>query len=204
MSNLTNCPNCRSALKSGVKLLTPNKIAVINEYHEEPSEGYCSKCGNDLYATYSQKLENERKQLAKDIQKRISCIPVISVHSPLYWDYTVLDMVTVQIKTGNDAVKVSSITNPFETPSSNGHPKMKLAEDFCFTQLRRQALNQGGNAVIALNVDYALYDEFGHAMIHMAGTAVKLKKLIILGGDKLEKITELVKVNDRFKHLNQY
>ena len=75
----------------------------------------------------------------------------------------------------------------------------------CFAQLRKQALDLGGNAVIATDIDYS---EIGAAkgmlMVCMAGTSIRLKNIDILGNEKSAKIDKLISLNSRFRHLEKY
>ena len=211
MSELTHCPNCQAELKSGLmsstKLLERNVVNVINEYHEQTSDAYCSKCGKDLYEKYSSTLHKEKKTIANKMRRLISSVPVISTHSPLNWDYDILDMVTGQSTTGTGVISefTSSFTDLFGAQSGRHNKKLKSGEDMCFAQLRKQALDIGGNAVIATDIDYSeLGAGKGMIMVCMAGTAVKLKNLDVLGQQKAKTIDELVTLNDRLRHLGQY
>lgn len=100
MNETANCPNCKTELKKGlmssIKLLNSDKTKIINEYHDQNSDGYCNKCGKELYNKYNSKLLDEKSQLTRKLRKLISSIPVISTHTPLNWDYNILDMVTGQ------------------------------------------------------------------------------------------------------------
>ena len=211
MSELTHCPNCQAELKSGLmsstKLLERNVVNVINEYHEQTSDGYCSKCGKDLYEKYSSTLHKEKKTIANKMRRLISSVPVISTHSPLNWDYDILDMVTGQSTTGTGVISefTSSFTDLFGAQSGRHNKKLKSGEDMCFAQLRKQALDIGGNAVIATDIDYSeLGAGKGMIMVCMAGTAVKLKNLDVLGQQKAKAIDELASLNDRLRHLGRY
>ncbi|HEX4373892.1 MAG TPA: heavy metal-binding domain-containing protein [Puia sp.] len=210
-TELTTCPNCGTTLKSGmlssVKLLSENKTRIINEYQEKKVEGYCNKCGNDLYTTNYNKLFSESELLTNSIQKIIGDLPVISIHTPLNWDYDILEMVTGQSTTGNGAVTefVSSFTDFFGGQSGRYNNKLKAGEQICFNQLRKQALDLGGNAVIGTDIDYSeVGGEKGMLMVCMTGTAVKLKNLSVLGKNKETKIAEMTKLNERIEVLKSY
>lgn len=211
MSELTNCPNCKTELKSGLmsstKLLDPDKTNVINEYHDQKSDGYCNKCGKELYNKYKSALLDEKNKISSRLQSLISAIPVISTHSPLNWDYNILEMVTGQSTTGTGVISefTSSFTDLFGAQSGRHNKKLKSGEDMCFAQLRKQALDAGGNAVIATDIDYSeLGAGKGMIMVCMAGTAVKLKNSDVLGQQKAKHIDELVSLNDRLRHLGQF
>jgi len=211
MSELTNCPNCKAELKSGLmsstKLLDSEKTKIINEFHNQKSDGYCNKCGKELYDKYKSTLLDEKNKITSRLQKLISAIPVISTHSPLNWDYNTLEMVTGQSTTGTGVISefTSSFTDLFGAQSGRHNEKLKSGEDMCFTQLRKQALDVGGNAVIATDIDYSeLGAGKGMIMVCMAGTAVKLKNTDVLGQQKSMQIDELISLNDRLRHLGEY
>lgn len=211
MSELSNCPNCKAELKSNLMsrttLLNSHKIQVINEYHDQKSDGYCNKCGNELYDKYKSTLHYEKENITSRLQKLISAIPVISTHSPLNWDYTILEMVTGQSTTGTGVISefTSSFTDLFGVQSGQHNRKLKSGEDMCFAQLRKQVLDAGGNAVIATDIDYSeLGAGKGMIMVCMAGTAVKLKNTDILGELKEKQIETVFNINNRLRHLGQY
>jgi uncharacterized protein YbjQ (UPF0145 family) len=208
---LVDCPNCGTKLKSGIlsstKLLNDNKTKIINEYHTTKAEAYCSKCGDNLYTDYENQLKVERKKIGNQIHNIIDTIPVISIHTPLNWDYEILQMVTGQSTTGTGVISEfsSSFTDLFGLQSDRYNKKLKAGENICFTQLRKQTLDIGGNAVIATDIDYSeVGGEKGMLMVCMAGTAIKLKNTSVFGQDKVNKIEELVTLNERLKALSVY
>lgn len=211
MSEIKNCPNCKSELKSGLlsstSMLDARKTAIINEYHDQKSEGYCSKCGKDLLDKYETRLHEEKQELTAKLQRLIGIVPVISAHSPLNWHYRVIDMVTGQSTTGTGVISefTSSFTDLFGAQSGRHNKKLKAGEDMCFVQLRKHALDKGGNAVIATDIDYSeIGGGKGMLMVCMAGTAVKLENLEVLGEQKAKHMDELVRLNQRLLHLNKY
>lgn len=117
------CPNCGSKLKGGilssVTLASRNLTSIINEYNDKKVDGYCSKCVGDLKTKYLLKLSNEKEELQLKIQKLIDSIPVVSTHSPLNWDYEIINMVTGQTTTGTGVISefTSSFTDLFGAQS---------------------------------------------------------------------------------------
>lgn len=210
-TEITDCPNCGLKLKQGVitsiSLLSNKKIRIINEYHDTKSSGYCNKCGTELYTKYRSRLVNDMDQISQKMQKEIDAVPVISIQSPLNWDYEIISMVTGQSTTGTGVISefTSSFTDLFGKQSGRYNRKLKGGEDICFAQLRKQALDLGGNAVIATDIDYSeIGGEKGMLMVCMGGTAINLKNVDILGENKSEVIKELTNLNERLKHLNTF
>ena len=211
MSEIKECPNCKSSIKNGIissnTLFSKMYTAIINEYNEPSSEGYCSKCGKELYEKHKAKIIEERKSLTKRMQILIANIPVISLHSPLNWDYEILGMVTGQSTTGTGVLTefTSSFTDLFGAQSGRHNKKLKAGEDICFIRLRKEAMDIGANAVIATDIDYAeIGSGKGILMVCMAGTAVKLKNVNIIGEDKAQLLDELKDVAKRVKWLSRY
>lgn len=211
MSELTNCPNCDTELKSGllssIKLLEPEKTAIINEYHNDGAEGYCTNCGKETFKEYNTKLNSERSGLTEIVKNLIANVPIVSTHSPHKWDYDILDIVTGQSTTGTGVITefTSSFTEFFGAQSGRHNKKLKKGENFCFAQLRKQALDIGGNAIIATDIDYAELGSIkGMIMVCMTGTAVNLKNLDVLENRKSERLKDLVVANKRLLYLDQY
>jgi len=211
MNEIKNCPNCQTELKSGllssIKILSKKATAIINEYGEKKADVHCSKCGKELYEKANSKLQTEKNNLTAYLKDKINNIPVISTHTPLNWDYQVLEMVTGQSTTGTGVITefTSSFTDLFGAQSNRHNQKLKGGENMCFAQLRIQALNLGGNAIIATDIDYS---EIGAAkgmlMVCMAGTAIKLNNTEILEKEKSEIIDKLSYTNKRLKELEKF
>ncbi len=211
MSELKNCPNCQKEIKTGlmysVTLISKEQTKVINEYKDTKLEAYCNECGSELYRHSRYRMLKDIDNLTAKLQELITAIPVISTHSPLNWDYNILDMVTGQSTTGTGVISefTSSFTDLFGAQSKRHNQKLKAGEDMCFAQLRRQAMQLGGNAVIATDIDYSeLGAGKGMIMVCMAGTAVKLNNLAILGEQRIKQIEELFKVDERLSYLQAF
>ncbi len=162
------------------------------------------QCGKELYIECKGKLTEEKNSITNQLRKLIFSVPVISTHSPLNWDYDILDMVTGQSTTGTGVISefTSSFTDLFGAQSGRHNKKLKAGENMCFAQLRKQALDKGGNAVIATDIDYSELGAMkGMIMVCMAGTAVRLKNLDVLGQAKAKRIEELVVLNERIRYL---
>ena len=192
---------------SSNKLLNEQQIGVINEYNDKKVEGYCAKCGNGLYEKHKKTLLTERGNLTDYLKSNIGYIPVISAHSPLNWDYRVLGMVTGQSTTGTGVISefTSSFTDFFGAQSGRYNQKLKAGENMCFSQLRLQALDLGGNAIIATDIDYSeIGGSKGMLMVCMAGTAVRLANVDLLEKETAKIIERLTYANQRIKDLRRY
>lgn len=209
-NQLTTCPNCNKPIKSSIlssnELLNNDKVAIINEYHEKKSTAFCEKCGNKLYQEYRSRLISDKENLNIKMGSKLSCIPLASIHSPLNWEYDVLGLVTGQSVTGTGVFSefASSFTDFFGKQSKAYNSKIKGGEYLCMSQIRKQTIDLGGNAIVAVDIDYSeVGGDKGMLMVCMTGTAIRLKNLDILGDNILSKMNELMTLNERFVHLNE-
>ncbi len=208
---ITACPNCNTLIKNNfltsIKILSEDKTKLINHYNNDKHEAYCSKCGLELYDHYVGKLNMEKLKLANQINELIDAIPVLSLQNPAGWDYMAIAMITGQSTTGTGAITefTSSFTDLFGGQSGRHNRKLKAGEELCFAQLRVQALELGGNAVIGTDIDYAeVGSEKGMLMVCMGGTAVKLINVNILSEDRQRRLVELVDTYNRMEVLNNF
>jgi len=210
-TELTECPHCKTNLKSGlfssVTLLDNNKVEIINEFIESPFDAYCTKCGNELYSKYSKILMEEKQNLTQEIYNLIYSIPVISIHTQYNWEYEILEMVTGQSTTGTGVLSefTSSFTDLFGVQSKRYNQKLKFGENMCLAQLRKQTLDLGGNAVIGTDIDYSeVGGQKGMLMVCMGGTAINITNIEVLGKDRADNIAKIKELNKRIDELNEY
>jgi uncharacterized protein YbjQ (UPF0145 family) len=201
---ITNCSNCNADLRIHSKPLSENKIKVINYYHEPKSPMYCTKCGQTLYQKYKIMVMTEKDRILAEIESLIDAIPVITAHTPLNWDYDILELVTSQSVTGTGvtAELSAAFSDFFGTQSNRYNNKLKGGEKLCLAQLRKQAIDLGGNAIIATDIDYSEVGGMkGMLMVCIAGTAVRLKNTVGLGEARNEKINHLLELLEKVKPL---
>ncbi len=210
-TEITNCPNCGTKLKTGilssVRLLMPNEIEILKAFSDKKSEAYCTQCGTELLTKYKTQILNEQETLHNEIKGLINSIPVISLQNPLGWDYEVIGMVTGQSTTGTGVVSefTSSFTDLFGVQSDRYNKKLKAGEDLCFTQIRKQTLDLGGNAVIATDIDYSeIGGDKGMLMVCMTGTAINLKDATVIGQTNSKNLDTLNVLYKRLTILNSF
>ena len=198
------CPNCGSQLKSSILggnyLLADAKVKAINFYHEPKSASYCGKCGNALYEKYHPMLRSEEAKLSKELGGIIAHMPIVTTHTPFGWEFDVLGIVTGQSVAGTGITsELSSAFNDFlGTQSGTLAGKLSGGEVICMNLLRKKALDMGGNAIIAADIDYAELGAIkGMIMVCMAGTAVRIRNIDVLGKKKVEVISKMTSLNDR-------
>ncbi|HEY0057347.1 MAG TPA: heavy metal-binding domain-containing protein [Pedobacter sp.] len=213
MTNNTDCLNCGTKIKQGAfssnEALTENQTRVVNEYSTDKKEGYCRKCGGTRFDASLKQLLDDIKQTNDALQLIISDVPVITTHTPLKWDYDILGMATGQSTTGTGVVSefTSSFTDLLGLQSNRYNAKLKEGEKLCITQIRTQAIEMGGNAIIATDIDYSeLGGGKGMIMVCMSGTVVNLKNLEVIGemGRKIHQIPEVYNKLKRLHSLNVF
>lgn len=204
MKEAKECPNCGAELKTGFvssnKLLSAIKITTINLYAEHKKDGYCNKCGKDLFAESKEKLQTEIATSESYLKNNIHQIPIVTSHSPFKWEYDCLGLVTGQSTTGTGVVSefTSSFTDFFGTQSGAYNKKIRQGEELCMSQLQTKTLTMGGNAVLAADIDYSELGSLkGMIMVCMSGTAIKILNEETLGKEKAEIIRNLSKYNER-------
>lgn len=167
----------------------------------------CDACGKDLFDEASPKLQQERRALRSKFAKKIATVPILSLHSPAGWDYRALGIVTAQSTTGTGLFSdiASAWTDAFGMQSGTYNRKIRAGEDLCKRSLRLAALELGGNAIVAADVDYA---EVGGSaamlMVCMTGTAIDLHNPDILGLGHREDLAELAEMHARLTKLDQF
>lgn len=210
MNVLENYPNCQTKIKNGimssVTLLTTKSTAIINEYSNTKSEGYCTKCSKDSFDKCKMNLNKEISNITSYLSKNIFHTPVVTTHTTLNWDYKAIGMVTDQSTTGTGAVTefTSSFTDLFGLQSNRHNKKLKDEENLCLSQLRMQTLKMGANAVIGTDVDYSEIGSLkGILMVCKTGTSIKLNNFGVLNEDKKEITEKLFESNKRLVHLSR-
>lgn len=196
---MNSCPNCGSDIKeTGFTkynpILFPQQTKAINEYFSYDKEGYCKKCGTDLIKQMETSLTDRLKEARDYINKHIGLIPIVTIQSPLGWDYNVIGIVTGQSTTGTGLFSeiTSTFTDLFGMQSNSYNSKIRDGEKLCLDQLRSKAIRMGGNAVVGVDIDYAeLGSVKGMIMVCMTGTAVNLKNLNELNTEINEHISKM-------------
>jgi len=210
-TTILNCQNCQAKLIEGVfksvTLIPQNEANIINFYAKEKKSNYCTKCSKDLFKEAMDKLNQEKKSLKNILEDKIDNIPLLSINSPLDWDYNALGLITGQTTTGTGVISefTSSFTDFFGGQSGAYNKKLAGGEKRCFTQVRTKCIELGGNAVLATDIDYAeVGGAKGMLMVAVTGTAVLLKNVEILGKQQSEAIVLVSESNKKLTILNKF
>lgn len=188
-------------------LLSKNQVDLINHYEKTDKTAFCSKCGKDKAIEYAKKCIQEKRAIREQMAPLFDSIPLVNLQNPKGWDYEPIEIVTGQATIGTGIITefTSSITDTFGLQSGRHNKKLKKGEDLCFTQLKKQTLDLGGNAVIGIDVDYSELGSLkGIIMVCMTGTAVRLKNTNILSHDRMSEIGHLTELNTQLLHLETF
>jgi len=206
----SECPNCNAKLKNSIfgknALLSEEQVAIINEYSTSNSKAYCEKCGRKLLFDSLQRVAQEKKEIQEILKKNLIHIPVASIHSPINWNYDVLGIVTGQSTTGTGVFSefAQSFSDFFGDQSGSINRKISGGENMCLSLLRLKTLNLGGNAIIAVDIDYSeVGGGRGILMVCMTGTAIRLKNTSILGEETANRMEKIGNLNQKIKILGK-
>lgn len=173
-----HCPNCDASLTNPLSLLRNDLLSdetnsKIDIFLRKKGGVYCRNCSTKIIDEIDQNL----KQMEDFIKDNLDNIPAVSSHSPRDWEYKTIGLVTGQstIGTGFISEFVSNITDFFGLQAGMYNTKIRDGENFCLAQLRFQTLELGGNAILALDIDYSEIGALkGMIMVCATGTAVKI------------------------------
>lgn len=204
---MANCPNCNAEIKTGFlkenRLASENQVNFIHDFTENKSESYCSHCLTDMLQLAKSNYEEELRLLKGRLETELQNIPIVTVHSPVNWEYNTLGIVTAQsvIGTGMISEIASSWTDFFGKESNAFNAKIKKGEDNCMIILRTKALLMGAHAILGTDIDYSeVGGGKGMLMVCMAGTAVRFTNFNHPGID-LESFDSLLRCKMRLEYM---
>jgi uncharacterized protein YbjQ (UPF0145 family) len=204
MSEIISCPACGAKLKSGVfsqnRLLSNESIELIAEMNNVSPKQGCEKCSGEQHMNALGKFRTMRSEIRSNIMIEINNVPIITAHSPYNWDYQILGIATGQSTTGTGLFSevASSWTDFLGMQSEAYNNKIAQGEYLCAKQVRSKAIQMGGNAVIALDIDYAeLGGGKGMIMVCMSGTVIRLNNMDVLDKYKVESIKKISDLTEK-------
>ncbi|NEM98210.1 YbjQ family protein [Pontibacter burrus] len=187
----SNCPACKSKIGSGLfsghSLADEKLVPFINEFSKYKHPAFCSNCQFSALDEAKKNWNAELRSIRTDLEQLIKIIPIVTIHTPVNWQYETLGIVTGQTTTGTGVFSevASSFTDFFGGQSGAYNEKLKNGEDLCMAQLRIKCLELGGNAIVGADIDYSeVGGGKGMLMVCMAGTAVRITNSNILGEEK--------------------
>lgn len=211
MVQVTECPNCKAAVKYGVfdsNLIIPKeKTDAINFVLKTEAPAHCDKCGAKYMAEARSQFSGQLKSLRNYVNDNSGIVPIVTTHMPFGWEYTVLGMVTSQTVTPDGAISefISSWNDVVGIEYTALNSKIKNSEELCKSKIRIAAIIAGGNAVVGTDIDYGqIRNTNGILMICMSGTAVRLNNPDVISPDWQEKVDELVRNYHKLKEFEVY
>lgn len=190
MKEKQSCPNCGAEIKNGTfssnPELYPYQIEFINFFLNKDFPTYCKKCGGQLYLDAKAKKRQRVSESSAYIEQHINDIPILTIQSPINWNYMPIEMVTSQSVMGTGVLSEisSSWADFFGNPSNAYNSKLRAGETLCKNQLRSECIRLGGHAIIAVDIDYS---EAGSTknmlMVCISGTAIRLNNPEIVSKD---------------------
>lgn len=199
-----SCGNCGAQIfearmgKSNLRVGSTN-LTQVNLFSQKPLKDACQTCAVEI----AKGAIAERENLRSEIASRLECVPISTIHSPVGWDYKFKGIVSAQcvLGTGLFSEVVSDFTDIFGMNSQVHAEKLKKGEDTCFARIRMAALERGGNAIVATDVDYS---EVGGAkamlMVCVTGSAVDVGNANEVGIDTAA-LNDLAKLRERLARL---
>jgi uncharacterized protein YbjQ (UPF0145 family) len=194
------CPSCGKQLSSKVTMLPVTMLQIIKLHNPQSNYALCSKCGADILRTAAAKIDLTSR--GQEIEALQTQLPIVSAQSPLHWDYETLGIVTAQsvIGTGPLSEFGASISDFFGKNSPAFVKKIVQGEQSGFLQLIQKTIILGGNAVIAVDIDYGeIGSAKGMIMVCMTGTAVRLTNVEVLSEDRRKSIVRLQEIAGGYK-----
>lgn len=192
------CPSCGEKIKSGVfgsnSIFSEEQCLFISEMESLSLKAACNKCGDSLFESAKAKFQSLKKKTQAEMKSLVTHIPVVTIQCPIKWDYTVLGIVSGQSTSGTGLFSEfkSGWTDLFGAQSSTYNRKIAAGEFYCAEQIIAKTIEMGGNAVIAVDIDYSeLGAEKGMIMVCMSGTAIRLNNIDILGEERRESLTKI-------------
>lgn len=204
------CLGCNAEFKFGLigatAPLTAKQHELISLYDKDATGVYCTTCGTRLLQTAVKKAKSDIEVRRNKLSPLLMHIPIVTAQSPQGWEYDTLQIVTAQSTTGTGFLSefTATFADLFGAQSEQYSQKLKGGENFCFAVLRTQALKMGGNAIIAVDIDYSeIGTSRGLLMVCTAGTVVRLKNLEVLGNEARDALQNLSSQYSEFRKLRQ-
>jgi uncharacterized protein YbjQ (UPF0145 family) len=198
------CPTCGKPLGDRVVMLTEPMIELLRMHAPQENYVLCTKCGGAKLYSASTRLSTT--EVSAQIASLHASIPIVSSQTPPGWDFRTLRIVTAQsvIGTGVLSEFSASLGDLFGKISPAFVSKIVQGEESCCAQLVQKTLALGGNAVLAVDIDYAELGSLkGMIMVCMTGTAVSLRNVEVLGTETAKNIGTLKEKLAELSHLNQ-
>ena len=209
----THCPNCGEKIKTGFLssngLISGKLTAFLNEYTPDKKPAYCESCWSVQGQEANDRYRADVRKYQEIVLQHIDKVPVLTLHSPLGWEYHPLEIVSGQ-SAGNIN---SSLTGTIFSEPTGYKKVISEEEQACIRQLRRKSLLAGGNAVIGVAFSYSSVpiSELNYGtntttlntsfIISAMGTAVRITNGSLLGDEWQKEIDAMKEARQKLDHL---
>lgn len=204
------CPNCNAEIKESMlssnMLIPKNKTDTINKLLDSSVKDYCQKCIKTIKEVAKGELQKKVETNKKNLRNSLNSVPIVTSQDPQKWDYDTLGIVTGQSTTGTGFISElkSDITDFFGLQSRSYNKKIRSGEQVCYSQIRQETLELGGNAIIAVDIDYSEAGSLkGMLMVCVSGTAVKVNNFSELDTNLNAQITKAIQAQQNLTFLQK-
>jgi uncharacterized protein YbjQ (UPF0145 family) len=187
------CPSCNKPLSDKIVMLPENMIELIKLFAPTDNYHLCTRCGGGKLYTASTRISFSGAD--EGVQELKKSFPLLSLPMPLGWQYEPISLVTATTVTGAGAMTEigASMDATFGGSSPAFASKIGKGVEACSDRLIANAMALNANAVIDVDIDYSeMGGGRGLIMVSMAGTAVVLKNLDILGEQRTKDMKALM------------
>jgi uncharacterized protein YbjQ (UPF0145 family) len=180
------CGNCGAKIKEGGfgmnQRIGPAFLPIINLAADTPRSDACEKCSVHTLSSGKARLDKGITAAQSALRKAVDAIPILTIHSPAGWSYTPIGIVTAQstLGTGLFSDVASTFSDMFGRQSNAYNQKVQQGEELCASVLRLKAARSGGNAILAVDIDYSeMGGQKSLVMVCMTGTAVRVDESLL-------------------------
>ena len=171
LDNNRICGSCKN------KQFPPCNSCKKNFKLEELADGLCETCNEKNIQKKKFEDHAKRKAAAKDSE--LNAIMITTETSPDIEILERIDIITAECAYGMNVFRdlFASVRDVVGGRSGSIQNVLRDARKTCLTELRREAVALGANAVVGVDLDYSEFQGSGNGMLFLvaSGTAVVMK-----------------------------
>ena len=157
--------------------------AEYDNFGRGPDENYCDNCiGKGKKINEQKEIDrNEATKRHNELQLQIDSIKLTTTPSyPNYEVEEVLDVITSECVFGMNIFRdfFAEVRDVFGGRSAASQKVLRDARRTCLSELKKEAFEMGGDAIIGIDLDYSEISGKGKGMLFLvaSGTVVRFKK----------------------------
>lgn len=157
--------------------------AEYDNFGRGPDENYCDNCiGKGRKINEQKEIDrNEATKRHNELQLQIDSIKLTTTPSyPNYEVEEVLDVITSECVFGMNIFRdfFAEVRDVFGGRSAASQKVLRDARRTCLSELKKEAFEMGGDAIIGIDLDYSEISGKGKGMLFLvaSGTVVRFKK----------------------------